>query len=288
MLEKDFYTKVEDKTFLKHILYGDTDSIFITIPDNPENLKNDSLETKWEKAENAASGINNLIVKYTKDYIMKRCNFSPDKNQTFFKTELLMDSMMFLDVKKQYAYKLCVKEGNVLETPEIEYTGIQVVKSDAAKLTQDLLRDIIENVVLNTKVINKEQEIVNTINKYIEKVKHDVENYIFSDIAFPGKWAKAENIINGMKIYNHIIGEKIFSPTSAGKWIYCKFDKNKLDLPETKSNVVCVPNDYDPAKIKNVFESYNIEIDLKTQWSKLYTTTCQRVYDLIKKTQAKN
>ena len=149
-LPDNFYKLVEQKGFLKNILYGDTDSIFISIPfQNADAL---SVEDRWKLAEHNAGKINELIIEYVTKTLLPRGNINPKFNRTFFKTEMLIDNALFLDVKKNYAYKLSCKEGVVLDPPKVKYTGIQVVKSDAAKLTQNLLKDMIENVMLNEKI----------------------------------------------------------------------------------------------------------------------------------------
>jgi len=264
-------------------LVHNTDSIFIQIPE--ENAENKEAKDLWNKAENAAESINDLIIDYNKNVLLPRCNIDPEKNETFFKTELLMTSMLFLDVKKNYAYKLLVKEGVVLNEPKISYTGIQVIKSDSSKFTQDLLREIIENIMLNEKI--KDDEKTNKISKIVDqfnkKFKEDVDNFDFTDIGIPGKWSKKILIINGMKMYNKIMNTDTFSMGSAGKFIYCKFASD----PGPNINGVCVPYEYDKELLKEKFIANKIVVDENKQWNTLITTTCKRVFDLAKKLKSK-
>ena len=279
MLEKDFYTKVEQPGYLKRVLYSDTDSIFIKIPE--EDIEDKSAEELWENAEQAADAINDLIIDYNKNTLLPRCNIDPENNYTFFKTELLMSAMLFLDVKKNYAYKLLVKEGVVLDPPKISYTGIQVVKSDTAKFTQNLLKSVIEGVMLNEKINNEEKtnHIGEKVDEFNKQFKNDIHDFKFEEIGIPGKWSKNKQMINGMQLYNQIMNEDIFSMGSAGKFLYCKFGNNY----GPNVNGICVPYEYDKEMLKEKFQAHKIVVDEDKQWNTLITTTCKRVFDLAKK-----
>lgn len=283
MLPKDYYKKVEEVGFLKHILYSDTDSVFISVPTDISKL---TLDQKWELAEKSADDINEIILKYLKEDLLPRCNINPEQNQTYFKTELVFDSAMFMDVKKQYAYKLLIEEGNVLEEPKIEYTGIQVVKSDAAKLTQNLLKKMIEDIALNSDIPKNEKidHLSKVVTKFKQQFDDDIMKVQYQDIGLPGKWGGRVIFVNGMKLYNFIMNREIFSISSAGKLLYCKFHNppalKGIDLKETKG--ICVPYAYDTNEVKMKMEQFGIQIDADVQWSKLFTTTCERVIGLIK------
>jgi hypothetical protein len=286
MLPKNFYDQVEKPGFLKHILYGDTDSIFISIPVKEADKL--STKEKLEIVDKIAEDINNGIIKYLNEYFLPKSNISQEFNSTYFKSELLMSAIMFLDVKKNYAYKLEAKKGKILEKPEIEYTGIQVVRSNVAKLTQDLLRDIIETIILNENIKLKEKltkttEIVtNYHNKFIECVN----NLELNDISIPSKWSKQIQFINGMSLYNFIMNKEIFSSGSAGLFIYCTFRNPKLfqkaDFNMAKVNGIVVPQVYNKELLQQKFNEFQIQIDTETQWEKLYSKTVERVIQLIK------
>jgi truncated hemoglobin YjbI len=285
-LPENFYKLVEQPGFLKSILYGDTDSIFISIPiQNADSL---SVEKRWGIAENSAKEINDLIIEYVTGSLLPRCNIQSSQNKTFFKTELLIDAAMFLDVKKNYAYKLSCKEGKIIDPPKIRYTGIQVVKSDAAKLTQNLLKAMIEKVMLNENIkrIDRQKEIAQIVQSFHNDFVESVINYKFHDIGFPGKWAKKDMFIKGMILYNYIMQEEIFNMGSSGKFLHCGFNDQsiirKAGIDDMKSYGICVPYDYDVAKVKDRMEQFQIYVDQKLHWSKLFTTTCNRVVDLAK------
>lgn len=284
-LPKNFYKLVEQKGYLKSILYGDTDSIFLSIPTN--NANNLSVEDRWKIAELSAEEINKLIVGFVTQTLLPRCNINPQHNRTFFKTELLIDSAMFLDVKKSYAYTLACKEGKIIDPPKPKYTGIQVIKSDAAKMTQDLLKAMIENVMLNTNIkrTDRQKELITIVQKFHNQFIDNVQNYKFHDIGLPGKWSKKELFINGMKVYNFLMEDEIFNLGSSAKFLYCRFNDTNVirrAVGEMKSPGICVPYDYDVESVKAKMEQAQIFVDQKLHWEKLFTTTCHRVIDLAK------
>jgi len=289
MLPKNFYDDVEKPGALKHILYGDTDSLFISIPaKNSENL---TTKEKLIIADKVSEDINSVIIKYLNEYFLPKSNISTDQNSTYFKSEMLMNSIAFLDVKKNYAYKLEAKKGKILEIPEVEYTGIQIVRSNAAKMTQDLLRDLIENIILNDTLNNKERlpKASEIVNNFHSTFLENINNLDLQNISIPGKWSKQDMFINGMKLYNFIIGKEIFSLGSAGNFIYCTFKNIKLfqksNLDMSKIKGIVLPAIYDKNLINSKFSEYQINIDKETQWSTLFSTTLERVINLIKITK---
>lgn len=285
MLEKNFYDNIEQPKYLKNILYSDTDSIYIVIPH--KNAKSLSIDEKLKIVDETAAKINNSIINYLNDYFLPKSNISPDNNHTFFKTELLMSDILFTDAKKNYAYKVLAKENKTFQKPKISYTGIQVVRSDAAKMTQNILKSIIENVLLNSDIENKNKikYLIDIINDYYNKFNDMCDNLNLLDISIPAKWGGREYFVNGMKLYNYIIEKEIFTENSSGKFIYCQFQKPNLftniDISRTKG--ICVPLEYNIEKLRKKMDKYKIIIDKKLQWEKLYTTTCRRIVDLGKK-----
>lgn len=260
-------------------LVHNTDSIFINVPNN--NSEDKSIEELWETASDAAENINNLIVDYDKNVLLPRCNLDPENSHLFFKIEKLMSAMLLLEVKKNYAYKLLVNEGVILDPPKVGYVGIQVIKSDTAKFTQDLLKSVIEDVILNEKIETSEkmQMISDIVSQYHKQFTDDIENFEFKNIGMPRKWNKSIQIINGMKLYNQIMNEDVFSSGSAARFIYCKFGIDYGD----KTNGICIPYEYDKDVMREKFQAHKINIDIEKQWNTLITTTCKRVFNLAKK-----
>jgi hypothetical protein len=288
-LPKDFYKLVEQKEYLKYVLYSDTDSIYICVP---ENIKDIVIEDKIKLAAKAGNDINNKIGDYLKDTYFKRANITPDYNFTNFKTEVIMDSIMFIpEVKKQYAYKMIVKDGRILTEKDkrIEYKGIQVVRVDATKLGQRLLVEIIENIILNNNIekCDKIKYVLKAVDDTHNEFLTCIETANFADIGISCKWGKDNSIINAMKLYNFIMGENTFTNSSAGRFIYCTFRNinrfASLNIDLKKLNAIAIPYNYSPELVKSKCEEFEITLDTTTQWSRVYTTTCDRIVGLVKK-----
>ena len=289
MLAHNFYDDVEKPGALKHILYSDTDSIFITIPaKNSESL---SIQEKIVIVDKVAGDINTAVTKYLNEYFLPKSNITIEQNATYFKSEMLMSAIIFLDVKKNYAYKLEAEKGKILEKARIEYTGMQVVKSNAAKLTKDMLREIIENIILNDKLSTKERlpKVSDLVTAFHDKFLDDINNLDLADISIPGKWQKSEQFIGSMTLYNFIMKKEIFSMGSAGNFIYCTFRNPKLfqgsDLDMTKIKGIAIPQKYDKLLLDKKLNEYQIKIDASAQWDVLFSTTVGRIVDLVKMTK---
>lgn len=286
-LPKNFYQNVEQLGYLKYVLYSDTDSIYIVVP---ENIKDLSAKQKIELSKKVSIDINNTIIEYLKSTYFTKANINPDKNQTFFKTELIMDSIMFIpNVKKQYAYKVLSKEEKIFDPPKSEYKGLQIVKVDVTVLGKKLLKSMIDDIVLNNEINKKDKikYILELVNDIKNEFNNSCDNFIIDNIGIPSKWSKDESVINAMKIYNFLYGQEVFTPASSGKFVYCKFrDLSKfasIGIETRLVKAVCFPQNFPQDIIKQKFQEYQIILDKEEQWNRIYTTTCQRIVDLVKK-----
>jgi hypothetical protein len=289
MLLKNYYDEVERPGFLKHILYGDTDSIFIVVP--AKDADKMIAEEQMKIADKASEGINRAVTKYLNEYFLPKSNISIDKNATYFKSEMLMSAIMFLDVKKQYAYKIIAKKGKIFAKQKIKYTGIQVVRSNVAKMTQNMLEDIIEGVILNDKMNSKDRlpKVSQIVTDAHAKFMNCINNLDLAEISVPGKWSKADQFINGMTLYNFIMKKEVFSTGSAGNFIYCTFRNPKLfqtsNLDMSKVKGLVIPQMYDKLLLDKKLSEFQIQIDKDTQWDTLYSTTIGRVVELVRNTK---
>ena len=285
-LQKDYYRNVEEIGFLKHVLYSDTDSIYVVIPTDAKDL---AVEKKIELAQKVSEDINKDIQNYVVDEIFKRANIEPKHNMIDFKTEVIMDSIMFIPkVKKQYAFKMVAEDGKVFDEPIVDYKGIQVVRSDATNIGKRLLRNSIENVILNSEIKKKDKinHILKIVNDTYEEFLKLCEEFKFEDVTVSAKWGKDKTTINSMMIYNFISNSNFFLPASAGRFLYCKFGnipKLRASGVDTKKiNAVSVPYTYSPEELKAKFQEYSITVDLEKQWGRIFTTTVQRIVNLVK------
>lgn len=286
-LPKDFYKLVEEINYLKNVLYSDTDSIYIRVPTNVKDL---AVENKIKIANKVGKEINEKIQEYLLNTYFKRANIDKDHNMTDFKTELIMDSIMFIpNVKKQYAYNMIVKNHKILDKPDTEYKGIQVVRVDATKLGQEFLREMIENIILNSQIHNKDKmkAITNLINEIRDKFIKCCNDFEIEDIGISSKWSKNDKTIISMKLYNYIMEQNTFLPGSSGRFVYCSFGKPRLfeplNIDMKKIDSISIPYNYSPNILKEKFEKFDIKIDQDKQWKRVFTTTCLKIVELVEK-----
>ncbi|MEO5349587.1 MAG: hypothetical protein H7836_08075 [Magnetococcus sp. YQC-3] len=299
----DFWDKVETEN-LSHIIISDTDSLFVSIPD----IICETTQEYVDKANELANNINTEIINYLNNNVLPKMNLEKNHNETFFKTESIMSSIMCLDVKKKYCLKEIAKEGKIHGNPITKYTGISVVRSNSANWTKDFIRETVSNLALNTSVKskidvkNKLQEIA---EKFYNRLKKDIELYDFSYIGVPCKWGStaykrdtAEII--GMKLYNTLKEEDYFQENTNGKKIPIKIKnineflqkieplKNKFpgqtigNITVDKLNFLVVPVYHQKEILEPIFNNFGIEIDLELTWKKLVETTLLRIIDCIK------
>lgn len=305
MINPNFWQLVEKK--LKFVLYSDTDSIFLNIP----TIQTNSIQEAIERSKNISENINNIITKFTKDKLLPRLGISPEFNNTFYKTEMIADSIIFLGTKKTYAYKLIASEGKIIDPPVIEYTGIDVVRTNVSKFTRDLIKILVEKLALNKNSQIDYQQLLKQIGqeKWL-KLKSDIENFDFKYIGIPSKWGLI-NYVNepatviSMRLYNSLVQKQIFTEGSSGyrfpiviknirtfneKIKPLRFGNNYYiqNTPITNLNYLSVPYNYEKNRIKEIFEKFTLNVDAKDFWNILYSTSTQRVSETIKSELIKN
>lgn len=293
-IEKDYYNLVERPNYLKHILYGDTDSIFIKIPDNSDNVYD-----KIRKMNKVLTDVNNLIVDYTKNELMVRCGYNPSRCETNFKGEMLIDSILFIDVKKSYAYKQIAAEadvnennelvsGKIFKEPIIVKRSTLGLKGDTIALTKDIMSDII-NISFDDTLTKDEKlkKVYKDLGDFNKKFKESINKLNIKYVGSPVRWQKKDYVIYGMKLYNAIV-EPVFQYLSPGYSVQCKFNSLSkikslgINIPVEKMNMFVFPAELDVEKTNEALRKYEIEIDVETQWSKVFNTVCERLLNNLK------
>ena len=275
-----------------------TDSLFIKIPICPEDI----IE-RIKLVNQISKETNKLIIDYNTEYLLPRCGYSPSRNEVFFKEEMILDMMLFLDVKKAYAYRQITSEaevdpntnkliaGKILSKPKIKKKSTLGVKSDTIQMTKDILDKLI-NLALSSES-NKYNKMIAIIGEYNQTFFQKIKNFEFENIGAPVRWQRKIYVNNAMKLYNTLV-EPVFQHLSPGYMIYCKFHNmqlikdTKVDLPFDKLNAIAIPQKYSPEVIKKQLQKYQIEFDLDKQWGNILNKTCYRIIDSIKAETHKN
>jgi len=284
------------------ILVHNTDSLYLSVPE----IKCKTAKDYVEKGESLATEINTAIIDYMNDQILPKMNV-PGHNETDFKTELIMDAILFTDVKKKYCFREIASEGTIHEKPIIKYTGISVVRTNTASWTKDFIREIIEDLAFNNEVQTK-KKIREAINRVAEKYRSlliaDINVLDFSKIGVPCKWGNTKykrdtGELIGMKLYNTITNQDFFKPNTSGMKIPIKIknlndfmkniqdykNNNKYCIGNTsldKLNFLVVPIYHLEKELRPILEYFGIEIDVETTWNKLVETTLIRIIKCIK------
>ncbi|MBC8427344.1 MAG: hypothetical protein H8D97_00485 [Proteobacteria bacterium] len=281
---------------------SDTDSLFLSIPEiQPKNAK-DAVE----KSEEIAEEINNLIIDCMNTHILPKMNV-PGHNETFFKSELILESLLCTNKKKKYCFKEIANEGTIHKEPIVRYTGISVVRTNTAAWTKGFIKEIVEDVALNTKLKDKfevRRAYGNIALKYKESLQSDTSELEFSQIGVPCKWGNtvykrdtAELI--GMKLYNTIFQDDYFKENTSGLKVPIKI-KNVNDFLEKIKNYrfannrtignttidkltfLVVPIYHTKKILEPVLNNFSITIDTDVAWDKLVETTLSNIIDCIK------
>ncbi len=301
ILPKNFFEDTEKQ--LEHVLYSDTDSMYIHVP----SIKPKTSEEAVQKANQVSTEINNIVSRFLETNLLPKMNINPSHNQTFFKNELTASAIIFLDVKKNYAYKITSKENIIYDKPKIKYTGIPIVRSDSSKFTRELIRYLIEEIALldglTKEIIN--QKLQDYGHLMFNKLKEEVENYKFHDLGIPCKWGGTDYVeesssIIGMRLYNTITQSETFKRLVSGYRIPINIDdlktfnnkieplKNKHEnyignTPTSNLTFLTFPYSYDPDNIKNVLKDFKITIDPLKVWVSVITKPVERITETIKK-----
>lgn len=296
-----FYHDV-DKTS-KYIVASDTDSEFINI----SSIKPKDVNEALEKANMISKDINQTIKEYYNNILLPKLGVKPEHNHTSFKTELILDAMLLLDAKKNYVSKIIAKEGVIFKEADIKATGIPVVRSDFSKFTKDFIKELINSALDRSIERTKLKQHINQIaKKYHEKLQEDIDNYYFDYIGVPLKWGTGYKDgttpwqVTAMKLYNTIIEDAVFTPMSAGfavpiiipkqneyeKLINPIKDQHERflgNIPFGNLTKLAIPYGYDKQKIKNAMIKFGIEVNKQEAWEVLYSTSAQRIVEVIKK-----
>jgi len=177
------------------ILYGDTDSIFITLKSNS------SEEAKVEGLE-LAKKFNEGLSKY----FIKIYKVSKAPSDLGFKK---LYSSFLLVARKYYAGKTIWDEKKEwLKEPEYDFKGIEVIRSDSSNLERETLETIIKMILSDKSVA----EIKVYWDKIIRNFWNKVYNYL--EISYPLQIKKPFNY------YNHNPKEKQHLPAHIRSALY--------------------------------------------------------------------
>lgn len=223
-----------------NVIYGDTDSVFIT------GWKNGTPEQIMEESEKLRDKINKSYDEFVEQFGIK-------KHKLSIKSEELFDNVTFIGVKKRYFGKMVYKRGEKVDLLEI--IGFETKRSDTSiftrnfqKIFMNMVCDRTENKKLLEFVYNKMKEIRNSDIMSIALPKA-----IVMDIS---KYKVKTNVIKAAEYANKYLGKK-YDSGDKPRFIYIK--DVKKGLPKThedgkKVDGICFDNPKD-------IEGFSIDYD---------------------------
>jgi len=299
MIPYSFWKDVEKP--MKYVQYGDTDSLYIALDTKP-NSTTDELVAEADKISNA---INDQIIYFIESCFLPKLGVDISHNKTFFKTELVADAIMFLDIKKNYAFRELANNGKIHPKPSVEYVGIPVVRNNIAKFTKDFIKAIVESIALNKEITSGEmkKQLQVVAKEFWEKLQKDCTEFNFNDIGIPCKWGsnytKEPFQVIAMRTYNTISGEDAFTPSMGGINVPIKISnqstfmnaiaklKNRNEfclgsISVQNVNYIALPYNRDQQKTKELMNKFGLTVDVTEYWGILYNTVAKRIVDTIK------
>ena len=271
---KDTYGVNEDC-----VIYGDTDSIYITIApalkaQNKPFVNSDGTVSKdaHEVVDNLGAILNTEINLWAKD------TFNSTDPRFVFKREKICNSSVFL-AKKNYILHVLDSEG--IPKDEIKYTGVPVVKIAIPTKVKPLLKNVFATM-MRTRDIDKTTDAISKL--YEEYSKMDIE-----DIASPGNikgYEKYADKTNGMQFIKgtpiHVKAAIAYNRLLEELGIDGKYEKIKSGVNMKK--FYTQPNKYD-LKVVGFIDRYpkefDIDIDRKKMFDKSIFTSIRMMFDAV-------
>ena len=294
------FSILETQNFVVNgFLVHNTDSLYVNVP----SVKYEDAKDANEQVTKISSEINDVINDVLENSLFPKFRIDKKYNRTNFKIESVISMALFLDIKKNYAYKEIAKKGKIYDKPEVQYTGIPVVRSDYSKLAQDFIRTLIEDIAFDESDSDLLEALSNLAREKHEKIVQCVEELDLKYIATPGKWKsnyKNEPFtVIGMRLYNTIMDSEIFRQGTDGMSLPIKFKdihkflesikdiKNRSDvflnnINIDKINYIVVPSNYEPEVLRSKMNEYGISIDIETLWDKSYSKIAKDIVNVIK------
>lgn len=295
----DFVVPETSNFFANGILVHNTDSLYTSI----KNIEYKDYNEALQITDKIASEINNIIANLLNELILPKMGVDAKYNKTNFKTESVISHMLFLNIKKNYAYKEIAAKGHAYEKAKIKYTGIPIVRSDYSKYAQDFIRSLIENIALSDE-LNKMELLQTLVQERYNQIEDSINNFNLLYVGTPGRWKVAKYktetfILTGMRLYNTLLNSEVFRPGLNGYSLPIILNNpnlflegiekyrhlNEYFLQDTEINninYIVVPSNYEPKILKAKLEEFKITIDPEVLWRKNFSKIAHYIVDVIK------
>jgi hypothetical protein len=306
----------DNNTFLAdNFFVHNTDSLFIQVFNKdefnklgyelkPEKEVIDEIEEKFVLP--VSKKINKNLIEYWNNNLLKKLNVDPEWNTIDFKTEIVMDKILLLGVKKRYVCRIFKEEKTYYIPPKLKFTGIEIKRSDSSRLTKYALQKIIDIIFTyedRKERIQETKKLVLDIKKKFDNAKKE---YDFELVGIPSSWGIKEyksipTYVYGALLYNTLV-QDICRPGVKGYRIHIKLNipkikeiisnlKNKSDFQfdlktfesiSNKLDIIFIPPEFNKEKIKQLEKDKIIQIDWDTQYNKIIKEKLETYIDIVK------
>jgi len=244
----------------KSVLTIDTDSTLVYLDPFWQYMKrNSDIEGSREERISLINFMVFICTKFIKDgysVYTKNANIPKEVRwRTAMKNEFLIDRIFLTPNKKSYAMSIIAIEGNILETPKIEFKGLQIKKSTVNPKTRKFFQDLVEEEFMAkeidlSKIFGKIFDYQELIREEIRSGKKSFAKLTTNKANNSYKYPFRMQVVRGRTIWNALYpGDPILSGDKCG--IY------KLNPIEDEEalNEKNIPEDVKEIIKKEVFEN---------------------------------
>ena len=164
------------KTDKDFVIYGDTDSLIISLEDLVKKVSGSDTLDNNKIANSLLKLIDTKIQPSVDQFCLELKEYvNSYKNSLSYKLEKICSSGVFV-AKKRYALNVYSNEGVIYSEPKIKVTGLEIVKSSSPYLVRTALKHCI-------KLILDEQK--DDLIEYIDSFRSKFYNASIEEISFP-------------------------------------------------------------------------------------------------------
>jgi len=247
----------------KTVLVIDTDSNFLYL--DPFSVYLSKLKERELKEDEKIKFLNILVYflgKYIKKsfgIMLENLNVKDDRKKAVsMKNEFFINRLILTSKKKRYALLLASREGKIFNEPEIDFKGLDFIKStinsNIKKYYKNFCKDFLFSKDINLSEILKELELFS--NKVYREIQEGSLDYSKTERLNPisgYKFPYRITVLRGALVWNYVYPNNQIAFGSKCKVYSCKISS----LDDIKDLKISNPKIYGVLE-KNVFQNKNL------------------------------
>ena len=241
---------------LEHIIFGDTDSACLVMPDFMKDMSQDEIT---EIADFVAEEVNNSFP----EFIEKVFNCPTERNQTIKTKREIVSDKSFLLTKKRYIMHVVDDDGKKCD--KLKITGVEIKKSDTSVAVRDILVKLTNDLL--------DGRDIDYVKAHMKKLKKEFIDRPILDIAKPiscktlKKCQDIYNMTGDMKGFPYQVRAAMFYNsmcTPQDKKIMPGDKVAIIYIRDVRSKYIALP--IDTVALPEWFN--DLQIDYDTEWEK--------------------